>query len=78
MTLTWPHLNDLAAALAAAHDGVDRLELTPEDLRQLVADTSGRDIAARLTADELSSLKWLWMSHADGQPPRRAVVGEAG
>lgn len=69
MTLTWPHLNDLAAALAAAYPDVDRLELDSAALRQLIATEINAQLAAALGDDELSTVKWLWMSHADEDAP---------
>lgn len=78
MTLTWPHLNDLAAALAAAHPDVDRLELDHESLRRMVAADVDVALAARLGADELSTIKWLWMSHADDAPPHKQRAAGGG
>lgn len=74
MTLTWPHINDLAAALAAAYPDVDRLSLTPEDLMAHLRPLLGTATPV-LTVDEANAIRWQWM-RLDDTPPGVRVAGE--
>ncbi len=76
MTLTWPQINDLAAALNAAHPDVDRLSLTSEGLLSLIGTITG-DIPSSLSDEEANAIKWQWMKLSD-QPPVAAQAGGRG
>ncbi len=76
MTLTWPQINDLAAALNAAHPFVDRLSLVPAQLLSLVGEVSGGAVSS-LSEEEANAIKWQWMKLAD-TPPVAAQAGGRG
>lgn len=76
MTLTWPQINDLAAALNAAHPDVDRLSLTSATLLSLIGTITG-DIPSSLTDEEANAIKWQWMKLSD-QPQSAAQAGGRG
>lgn len=75
MTLTWPQINDLAAALLAAHGHVDRLSVTSGEMLSYL-----RDIAPTLptpTADEMNAIRWQWMKLAEAPPGAKQAGGRA-
>lgn len=76
MTLTWPQINDLAAALNAAHPDVDRLSLTQVHLLSLIGDLGTHDFSS-ITAEEANAIKWQWMKLSD-TPPVAAQAGGRG
>ncbi len=76
MTLTWPQINDLAAALNAAHADVDRLSLTSAELMALIAGVCHTPLS-HLSDEEANAIKWQWMKLAD-TPPVAAQAGGRG
>lgn len=77
MTLTWPHINALAAALNAAYPDVDRLSLSPATLAALISDLGGADVPA-LSDDDANAVKWQWMKLADQSPDEDLLASQAG
>ena len=72
--LTWKDIPDVAAALEHYYPDVERLDLTAEDLRQLiVALPEFRDEAQPPSRADLDSILWHWMRVAD----KDAAITEA-
>ena len=76
MTLTWPQINDLAAALTAAQLDIDRVSLTSAELVSLIGEVNG-DVLPVISDEEANAIKWQWMKLSD-QPPVAAQVGGRG
>ncbi len=64
MTLTWPQINALAAALTAAQPDIDRLSLTSSALAALIGDVTGNPVLS-LTDEDANAIKWQWMKLSD-------------
>lgn len=67
MTLTWPQINDLAAALNAAHPDIDRLSLTSAECVALIESVTGQT-PFMMSDEEAAAVKWQWMKLADASP----------
>lgn len=64
--LTWGQIKDIAQALVRYYPDVERLDCSPEDIRQLVVALPEFDDDPAPPSDKtLDSILWQWMRLAD-------------